>query len=84
MNNLKTRIIINRHNVRHNQKNSLSNSESRPCISIQTSRGTEYAKEVRLEGVWILKQDFEKSPCSGATIWLEGIRENVSIIEEED
>ena len=29
--------------------------------------------------VWVLKQDFEKSPCPGATVWLEGERECVDI-----
>ena len=72
---MKARVIVNRHIVKQNKKD----GEDRPCISIKTYKGTEYAKEVILKDSWILKQDFENPPCSGATIWLEGEYENITI-----
>lgn len=80
---MKTRIIINRHNVAKN-KNEIAqggdNDTCIPCISIQTYKETQYAKKIRLTGEWDLKQDFEKSPCSGATIWLEGDHRDVEVL----
>ena len=70
------RIIVNRHTVAANTKTGLNE----PCISVRTSRDVEYAREIELHGTWILKQDFENSPCSGARIWLEGKREDLVIL----
>ena len=70
------RVIVNRHIVKKNAKE----GADEPCLSIRTSKGVEYAKEVILEKDWILKQDFINSPCSGARVWLEGKRENLEII----
>lgn len=71
------RIIVNRHKVAQNKKH----GTDEPCISVRTYNTTEYAKRVRLSGDWELKQNFESPLCSGATIYIEGKRENLEIIE---
>ena len=83
-------IVINRHKVKLNKKH----NKDDPCISIRTYNKIEYAREIELirpecetekeqkENAWILKQDFNNPVCSGATIWLEGKRENVRIIRK--
>ena len=81
---MKTRIIINRHIVAKNRKHIKeggSNETCEPTISIQTYKEIQYAKHVKLSNEWQLIQDMEKSPCSGATIWLEGEHTNMEIIE---
>ena len=79
---MKCRIIINRHKSLFNRKNYGVLPEE-PTISLVTSKGREYAYQVELTGRWVLKQDYEKSPCSGAHIWLEGKRKNVRVIERK-
>lgn len=73
----KATIIINRHNVNQNKKH----KKNLPCISIRTYNEIEYAYEIKLIGKWTLLQDFENPICSGATIWLEGFRDNVQIVK---
>ena len=81
---MKTRIIINRHLVAKNKKiikEGGNNKNCHPCISIQTYKNTQYAKRIKFTGEWELIQNMEKSPCSGATIWLEGSDKNVEVLE---
>ena len=75
---MKARIYINRHKVNKIKKT----GKDEPCIAVKTYKGVDYAKQVHLSGLWILKQDFENAHCSGATIWLEGDRNNCVIVGE--
>ena len=75
---MKARIYINRHKVNKIKKT----GKDEPCIAVKTYKGVDYAKRVHLSGLWILKQDFENAHCSGATIWLEGDRNNCVIVGE--
>ena len=73
----KCRIIANRHIAKSNAKHNVD----APCISIHSQGRVEYAKAIEMMGKWTLEQDFTgHSPCSGARVWLEGVRENVKII----
>lgn len=80
---MKARVIVNRHKVRDNKKHGRND----PCISIRTYKSIEYAKEIGIqcphcaETVFKLLQDFENPVCSGATVWLEGERENIIILK---
>lgn len=84
----KCQIIVNRAKAAFNRKH--RNLPEEPTLSIHTGSKIEYAFAVELTGTWILKQDYEHSPCSGAHIWLEGDRENLEIthtrplLESED
>ena len=73
----KCRIIVNRH------KRNAKHGTDEPCISIHAQGRVEYATTVDLTGNWTLQQDFIGNiPCSGARVWLEGVRENVEIVKE--
>ena len=75
----KCRIIVNRHVVKRNAKH----GTDEPCLSIHAQGCVEYARSVELTGKWTLQQDFTgESPCNGARVWIEGVRENVEIVKE--
>lgn len=73
----KCQIIVNRQKAAFNRKH--KNLPEEPTLSIHTGSEIEYAYAVELTGKWVLKQDYDNSPCSGAHIWLEGLRENLKI-----
>ena len=72
---MKCRIYINRHTIAANKKH----GESEPPIAVRTYKGVEYAQDMVLTGEWRLKYDAPNAICSGATVWLEGKREDVKI-----
>ena len=75
---MKAQIFVNRHKVRKNKKD----NQDEPCIGVRTYRGSEYFREIELNGQFRLIQDFENPMCSGATIWIEGPRENINVIRQ--
>lgn len=64
---MRAKIYINRHIVQANKK---SRSDD-PAISVNTYKGSLYAKKVVLPEGATLIQDTENAICSGATIWIE-------------
>lgn len=76
----KCQIIVNRQKAAFNRKHRHLPEE--PTLSIHTGSQVEYAFAVELSGTWVLKQDYDNSPCSGAHIWLEGDRDNLRITAE--
>lgn len=74
---MKCRVIVNRKVVAENKRE----GTNKPCISIRTYKGVEYARRVRLFGDdWILEQNFENPLCSGATVYAVGQREKLEIV----
>ena len=71
---MKARIYINRHRVAANRRHGRDD----PCIAVRTYRGVTYARRLELKGAWVLKQEFSKPICPGATIWLEGDTEDIA------
>ena len=71
----KIRIIINRQKAAHNRKFKARLPEE-PTISIHDGNEIDYAYGVQLTGEWNIIQDYAKSPCSGAHIWLESVNTN--------
>ena len=64
------RIIINRQKASENRKYK-GRLPEQPTISIHDGNEIDYAYGVRLDGDWIIRQDYANSPCGGAHIWLE-------------
>lgn len=72
---MKAKIYINRHKVNKIKKG----APEEPVIAIKTYKGVEYAKRASITGEII--QDFQNPICSGATIWIETDRNNITIRE---
>ena len=70
------RIYINKHIIASNKKNGAYD----PPITLKTTKGVERVYEVVLHGKWTLGYNPDKPICSGASVWLEGYRENVEIV----
>jgi hypothetical protein len=78
---MKATIIINRHVVAQNKKQSKESGRicDFPAISIRTYRHAIYCKEVEFTGKSRLIQDARNARCSGATIWIEAEFESLVI-----
>jgi hypothetical protein len=78
---MKAQIYINRHIVAQNKKYTKETGVliDTPAISINTYKGSIYAKKVELPSNAILIQDASSARCSGATIWIEAPFENLII-----
>lgn len=72
---MKSYIYINRHKVKVNKEE----NKDEPVIAVRTYKGIEYAKRVTFLDGSELKQDFNNPLCSGATIWIESSRENITL-----
>ena len=70
---MKAQIYINRHVMAANKKATKETGQltDRPAISVNTYKGTIYAKEVEFSAPCRLIQNAADARCSGATIWLE-------------
>ena len=73
---MKARIYINRHIVAANKKHSRND----PAISINTYKGVEYCQKIALSNA-VLIQDMSNPICSGANIWIECDRSDITIID---
>jgi len=78
---MKAQIYINRHIVQSNKKSTKETGIIRDeaAIAINTYKGSIYAKEVILPKGSKLIQDAENARCSGATIWIESVFEELII-----
>ena len=65
-----TKLIINRQKAAFNRKHKGVLPEE-PTISIHVGRQIDYAYAVVLGGDWVIKQDYARSPCSGAHIHIQ-------------
>jgi hypothetical protein len=72
---MKATILVNRHVVNSNKKNQVDH----PCISINTSAGIIYCKEIGFSGPSKLIQDANHPRTCGATIWIEAQFEDLII-----
>lgn len=78
---MKVTIVINRHVVAQNKKQSKETGQicDNPAISIRTHRQTIYCKKVEFTAGCQLIQDAQNARCSGATIWIEAEFETLVI-----
>ena len=78
---MKAKIYINRHIVKRNKKLTSETGETidEPAIAVKTYKGVEYTKGVEFSDGTRLIQDAENPLCTGATIWIEGEYENLSM-----
>ena len=65
-----TKLIINRQKAAFNRKHKGVLPEE-PTISIHVGSQIDYAYAVVLGGDWVIKQDYARSPCSGAHIQMQ-------------
>lgn len=72
---MKSYIYINRHIVKSNKEE----AKDEPAIAVRTYKGVEYTKRVTFSDGTELIQDFNRPLCSGATIWIESNRENITV-----
>lgn len=72
---MKATVYINRHIVAANKKHNANN----PAISINTYKGVEYCHKIAFSNA-VLIQDMETPRCSGANIWIECDRSDITII----
>lgn len=78
---MKAQIYVNRHKVQANKRKTkeMGVIVDEAVISINTYKGSIYAKEVVLPAGAKLIQDAENARCSGATIWIESVFEELII-----
>jgi hypothetical protein len=78
---MKARIYVNRQIMAANKKESKESGKivDRPALSINTYKGTIYAKEIQFTTGCKLIQDANNARCSGATIWAEAEFETLII-----
>lgn len=76
---MQAKIYINRAIVRKNKKQSQESGKlvDEPAIAINTYRGSVYVKSVQLPPNAVLRQDASNAQCSGATIWIECLFEEL-------
>lgn len=72
---MKARIYINRHIVATNKKH----GKNDPAISINTYKGVECCTKIALSNATLI-QDMLDPICSGANIWIECDRSDITII----
>lgn len=78
---MKAQIYINRQVVASNKKATKETGHlvDVPAIAVNTYKGSIYAKEVILPAGAKLIQDASHARCSGATIWIESVFEDLVI-----
>jgi hypothetical protein len=78
---MKATIVVNRHIVAQNKKQSkeLGQVCDQAAISVSTYRQTIYCKQIEFSGKARLIQDAQSARCSGATFWLEAEFESLVI-----
>ncbi|MGH2414603.1 MAG: hypothetical protein ACRDEA_13155, partial [Microcystaceae cyanobacterium] len=78
---MKAQIYINRHIAASNKKATALTGElvDNPAVSVNTYKGSIYAKEVEFTGWAKLIQDAANARCSGAIIWIEAEFESLII-----
>ena len=63
----KSRILINKHNIRHN----LKNEDKKPVISVQQGKKITYGKGVFIDGPCAIMYNPDHPLKCGATVWIE-------------
>jgi hypothetical protein len=78
---MKAQIYVNRHVMAANKKATKETGQlvDNPAISINTYKGSIYAKEIEFTAGCKLIQDAANARCSGATIWGEAKFETLII-----
>jgi len=62
-----TRIHVNQHIIKANRKNGTSD----PVLTVKTSKGNRYAREVRIQGSSSVVYRPDKPLDCGAHVWVE-------------
>ena len=77
---MKAQVYINRHVMAANKKTSKGGQlVDQAAISVNTSLGVVYCKEIKFTEESKLVQDAARARCSGATIWIEAKFESLII-----
>lgn len=72
---MKTRIHINQHVIRRNNKT----GEREPVITVKTYKSNEYASEVVIQGPSKLVYSPDKPLSCGAKVWIEAEYEDLKL-----